>query len=483
LPARIAFEMNALLRLDEAGDCLVTALARSSIISGAIIVLATVVTLYPLLGHGFLIVGFDDDAFILDNPFTHALTWSNAWACLTHCYMYDYLPLPMLSYLGEYPLWGATPAGYHLTNLLLHIVASLLVCALTTRLVGRRAGLFAGLIFALHPVQVGAVSIIAQRKTVLATAFVTASLLAYHRFRDGRRGAYWLALFFYVCACGSKSSVVTFPLLLLAYDYWFRERVALADKLPFFAVALATVGIGMGSKLGSEVVKGPHGGSYLTNWLAMSRVLWEYLDALLLPFNLSPTYYYSRAGVFGPLYWLSAAALPLAMAGVVRWRRRFPLTCFFLTWVFVSLLPVSNIVPIAVLRDDAYLYLPMVGFAIWAGAGCARAAENSRRWVRPLPYAALALLALLSRDYSGVWRNDVTAWTRVVERHPGNANAHVLLAVAYERAGALVPARELARRALQLDPSVARAQTLLAEIDERLGNVSVPEELQRSPPQ
>ena len=445
--------------------------------------LASAVTLYPLLGHGLLVVGFDDDAFILDNPFTHALTWSNAWACLTRYYMYDYLPLPMLSYLMEYPLWGVTPVGYHLTNLVLHIVASLLVCALTTRLVGRRAGLFAGLIFALHPVQVGPVSIIAQRKTILATAFVTASLLAYHEFRDGRRRAYWLAVVFYLCACGSKSSVVTFPLLLLAYDYWFRERVALADKWPFFALAVATVGIGMGSKLGTEVVKGPHGGNYLTNWLAMSRVLWEYLDALLLPLNLSPTYYYSRAAVLGPLAWLSAAALPLAIAGVVRWRRRCPLTCFFLTWVFVSLLPVSNIVPISVLRNDSYLYLPMVGFAIWAGTGCARATENSRRWVRPLPYAGLVLLALLSRDYSRVWRNDVTAWTRVVDRHPANATAHVLLAVAYERAGALAPAQVLARRALQLDPSVARAQTLLAEIDQRLGASSVPGDSQRAPPQ
>lgn len=474
--------MNALLWLDDAGECLVTARVRSSIISGAIIALATAVTLYPLLRHGFLVVGFDDDAFILDNPFTHALTRSNAWACLTRYYMYDYLPLPMLSYLLEYPLWGVTPAGYHLTNLLLHIVASLLVCALTTRLVGRRAGLFAGLIFALHPVQVGPVSIIAQRKTILATVFVTASLLAYHQSRDGRRGAYWLALFFYVCACGSKSSVVTFPLLLLAYDYWFRQRVALADKWPFFALALATVGIEMGPKVGTEVIKGPHGGSYLTNWLAMSRVLWEYLDALLVPLNLSPSYYYSPAGVFGPLYWLSAAAVPLAIAGVVRWRRRFPLTCFFLTWFFVSLLPVSNILPIAVLRNDSYLYLPMVGFAIWAGAACARAAENSRRWLRPLPYVALALLALLSRQYSGVWRNDVTAWTRAVDRHPWNATAHVLLAVAYERAGEYDSARAMARQALQLDPSMARAQTLLAEIGQRLGESSVPGDSPHAPP-
>ena len=446
-----------------------TASARSSLLNGALIALAAAVALHPVLGHGFLVVGFDDDAFILDNPFTHTLSWSNAWACATHSYMYDYLPLPMLSYLAEHALWGTTPAGYHAVNLALHIVAALLVCALATRLVGPRAGLFAGLVFAVHPVQVGPVSIIAQRKTILATAFVVASLIAYDAFRHRRRGAYWLAVFLYACACGSKSSVVTFPLLLLAYDYWFGGRVVFADTWPFAALAAARVAIGMQSTLGTAIVKGPHGGSYLTNWLAMSRVLWEYLDALLLPLNLSPSYYYARVGVFGSLYWLAAAALLLTALVVVRWRRRLPLTCFFLTWFFISLLPVSNLVPIAVLRNDSYLYLPMVGFALWAGAGCARAAADPRRWVRPLPYAAIALLTILSHAYSAVWHDDVTAWRRVVDRHPWNANAHVLLAVAYEHAGALGPAREAARQALQLDPSVQRAQALLAELDGPLG--------------
>lgn len=462
------------------GVTVVTNHGRSSLIGGSVIALAAAVTLHPLVGNGLLVVGFDDDAFILDNPFTHALTWSNAWACVTRFYMYDYLPLPMLSYLIEYPLWGVKPAGYHATNLLLHIIASILVYSLATRLLGQRAGLFAGLVFALHPVQVGPVSVIAQRKTVLATIFVIASLLAYHRSRDGERGAYWLALLCYACACGSKSSVVTFPLLLLAYEYWFRKpRVELADKWPFFALALATVAASMASKVGTEVVKGPHGGDYLTNWLAMSRVLWEYLDALLLPLNLSPSYYYSRREVFDPLYWLAAAAVPLAFASVIGWRRRYPLTCFFLTWFFVSLLPVSNLVPIAVLRNDAYLYLPMVGFAIWAGAGMARAVEGSRRWLHPLPYVALTLFAFLSWSYSGVWRDDITAWTRVLARHPENANAHVLLAAAYRNTAALVPARDLARRALQLDPSLVRAQVLLAELDRDLGPSTVQSETSR----
>jgi len=153
----------------------------------------------------------------------------------------------------------------------------------------------------------------------------------------------------------------------------------------------------------------------------------------------------------------------------VRWRRRLPLTCFFLTWFFASLLPVSNLVPIAVLRNDSYLYLPMVGFALWAGAGCARAAANPRRWVRPLPYAAIALLIILSHRYSAVWHDDVTAWRRVVERNPWSANARALLAVAYEHAGALDSAREAARQALQVDPSLERARALLAELDGPVG--------------
>jgi hypothetical protein len=439
----------------------------------ACIVAATVVALHPVLGNGFLVVSFDDDAFILDNPFIRALTWDNVWACLTRFYHADYLPLPMLSYLLEFQVWGTQPAGYHLTNLLLHSANAVLVYAVARAALGStRAAVMAGLLFALHPLQLEAVSVIAQRKTLLSTGFALGALLAYQRYRAGRWRWYVAALLLYVCACASKSSVTPFPLLLLLYDYTFRRsRWRIADKVPFLLVAAAAAWVSMASKLGTQVIKAPHGGSYLVTALAMSRVVWEYLDAMVLPLTLSPSYYYSPRDVFGALNWMAAAGLILAAVVLLRWRQRLPLTFFFVGWVVLGLLPVLNIVPIAVLRADRYLYLPMVGFAVWAGWGLADAGARSGRMAQYLapavaraPYVLLVLLAVLGWRYAFVWRSDVTAWTRTVERHPWNARAPYLLARAYANRQDLQEARRLAVASIRIDPTFERPYELLAEL-------------------
>jgi hypothetical protein len=447
----------------------------------ALVAAATLLALQPVLHNGFLVIGFDDDAFILDNPYIRALTWDNVWACLTRFYHYDYLPLPMLSYLVEFQLWGTRPAGYHVTNLLLHIVNATLVYAVAKRALGTpRAAAFAGLIFALHPVQLEAVSVIAQRKTLLATGFLLGALLAYQLYRAGRRWWYAVAVLSYACAGASKSSVMPFPFLLLLYDYTFhRSDWRVRDKLPFFALALATVWVSAASKVGTQVVKAPHGGSYLATGLAMSRVMWEYMDAMLLPLNLSPNYYYSAAGVFGLLNWVAAAALVLAVVMLTRSRQRFPLTCFFAGWVGLSLLPVANIVPIAVLRADRYLYLPMVAFALWAGWGLARARALSlggrvQAMLVPLAYAAMVVLGVLSWQYAFVWRSDVTAWTRTFAHHPWSARPPYLLALAYEQRQEFEYARRLTVASIQLDPAFDRPYELLADLSRRVQDDAVP---------
>ena len=302
-------------------------LAKRRLLTVGAIVIVGAVALYPVIGNGFLVMGFDDDAFILDNPYLRGFTWDNAWACLSRFYMFDYLPLPMLSYLVEFQFWGRSPAGYHTVNLLLHIFNAVLVYAVSARaLKSERAGALAGLIFVLHPVQIESVSVIAQRKTLLATAFLLGSLIAYQRYSDGSKRSYPVACLLYLGACGSKSTVVPFPLLLLLYDYVFqRSRLSLLNKLPFVALALGATWANLASKAGSEVVKAPQGGSYFVTALAMSRVFCEYADALLLPFNLSPSYYYSPAEVLSPINWLAAAGVVIGIVAVLDWRNRLPL--------------------------------------------------------------------------------------------------------------------------------------------------------------
>jgi len=434
---------------------------------------AAVVAFAPVLANGFLVVGFDDNGFVHENPYVAPLGWQNARAVLTHFYMYDYLPVPMLLYMVQFRAWGLDPLGYHATNLAVHVANACLVFVVTRRaLRDRGAALAAALVFGVHPVLLEAVSLVAQLKTLLATGFLLATLVAYQAYRAGRRWALVAAVLLFALACGSKSSVIPFPLLLVLYDDVFdRGRRTWWDKVPFVILAVATVWASTAAKVGGEVIKTLHGGSYLATVLVMSRVMWEYGAAMLVPIDLSPAYYYRRESVFGPASWVAAAGLLAAVLVVWAQRRRWPITYFAVGWILLALAPVSNLVPLSVLRADRFLYLPMVGFAIWAGVGVAAAVRRAatlsplpRAAVRALAAAPLVLWGLGTWFYAGVWHDDVSAFTRVVDRQPWSAKGRYLLALAYREHGVAEAARREAAAAVALDPGFGDARVLLAEL-------------------
>ncbi len=443
-----------------------------------LIVGAPLLALAPVLRNGFLVVTFDDDAFVLDNPFIRSVSWNNLRALSTQVYFHEYLPIPLLTYLADFQLWGLEPLGYHCTNLLFHIINSLLVYAVVKRAChDARVGMVAAMIFAVHPVQVETVSLIAQRKTLMATGLALLSLLAYQehdRVPDGRSW-YVTSVVAFAAACLSKASVVPFPALLVLYDYTFgRQRVRLWNKLPFVAIACGAALLGVLTKA-DVAVKPPQGGSYLATAMVMGRVMWEYVLALVLPVNLSPSYYYRPQEVFTVLN--ACAGLTLIAGAVALWRARgrLRLTFFFLTWTVISLAPVANIVPISVMRADRYLYLPMVAFAWWAGWGLVRVSERAaarpaRAFLLLLPYVAVALLGVATWRYAPVYHDDVSAWTRVVARHPWNSRAHFLLGSAFLARQDWDAAERMARQAIAIDPNFDRPHRLLADLYRQRGD-------------
>src|SRR4051812_768861 len=147
----------------------------------AVVLLTTLVAYFPALMGDFL---WDDAGHVTRQDL-------QSWSGLTRIWFdvgatQQYYPLLHSAFWLEHRIWGDTPLGYHVMNVLWHATSACLFVAILRRLLVPGAVL-AGLIFALHPVAVESVAWIAEQKNTLSTVFCLAAALAWLRFEDERR--------------------------------------------------------------------------------------------------------------------------------------------------------------------------------------------------------------------------------------------------------------------------------------------------------
>ena len=174
------------------------------------------------------------------------------WAFSTR-YANLWNPLVWLSFMFDYQLYGLNAGGYHVTNLILHILSTLLLFWLFNRMteaVWKSA--FVAAVFALHPLHVESVAWISERKDVLSAFFwmLTLCLYVYYTEKPAVK-RYLLVLFSFVLALMSKPMVVTLPVVMILLDYWPLRRFEsekdnlilwqLKEKTPFFILSAALV--------------------------------------------------------------------------------------------------------------------------------------------------------------------------------------------------------------------------------------------------
>jgi hypothetical protein len=130
--------------------------------------------------------------------------------------------MTLLSLILDYELYGLNPLGYHLTNLLLHLLNTLLLFLVLKRMTGSiwRSAFVASL-FALHPLNVESVAWATERKNVLSTTFWMLTMWTYVLYVE-RPVIVRYVLVFLCFALGlmSKPMLVTLPFVLLLLDYW-----------------------------------------------------------------------------------------------------------------------------------------------------------------------------------------------------------------------------------------------------------------------
>ncbi len=457
---------------------------------------------------------WDDVELIVQNPAVHSLSnipaffaghfWAQSSQPSARGY---YRPMVLLSYAADYHIWGKNPLGFHVTNMLLNAVASVLVCLLILRLSSSSTAAFAGgLLFAVLPVHVESVAFVSGRTDVLATVFV---LLSFNFFLSARKeGAsfLWLAAAVLAFCLGlfSKEVAAVLPVLLVAFevvrpqDMPFRKKVFL--HLPFWFVlgaylALRVLLLRIRPDIQQRL-------SFPETMLTMPGVVLDYLRLLVLPIHLCADY---AVNVQHEISIANVAAIgALAVTGLLTlflFLRR-NIVGFFVIWLFVCLLPVLQIVPISVLKAERFLYLPSVGYCVLAALAVSFGFARLRPRGRPFLAAGL-LLVLLAYSWqtisrNKVWKSEFALYRATAASAPDNFRAqynlgnayfrrgdieqalrHTLIAyelkpdfpqiaynlgVMYEACGQKQSAEAMYRRAIQADPSYAQAHNNLAAI-------------------
>lgn len=392
----------------------------------------------PSQFNGFV---WDDLTFIIGNPVLREARsipaiFTNPETLGTGAVNPYYRPLTTLSFLIDTLLWGELPAGFHATNLLLHLGVCALLLAVLRRLLSSGAAFVGALLFAVHPAHAEPVAFVSARADLLCAFFVLAAFLAWmHYGETGSRAALALAPLAYFAALLAKIAAGLYPAVFALYGLlFFRRRPRLWELLPFAAGAIGFLAI---SNAVLDMVTWPDPPLALRVATA-GPVILHYVLMTLAPSHLSvfhdlPVRTSFDATVVGAWTVVTASVMLAAACA-----RRAPRAALGLAWFLAGIVPVSGLVTLLypAIAADRYLYLPLLGAALVAGAGLQQAA--GLRLAAPFRRlatvtAALALLALAGSTMARgrLWRDPVTLWERAVveaPRHPYVLNS---LGVAY----------------------------------------------------
>jgi tetratricopeptide (TPR) repeat protein len=387
-----------------------------------------------------------------------------------------YRPLTIGSYLLDRAVGGAEPFAYHLSVVLAHAAAAVLVYALARQLLAARpaasVGAFAaGALFAVHPIHTESVAWAAGRSDVLATAFLIAALLLH------ARGGSWLASIgagmCALAALGAKETAIAlYPLMLLLdalrpAEAGRSRTVRLRAYAGPAAAAIVYVALrhhALGEAVGSAPDALPAGQRSLADLVGAVGV---YVGKLIWPVGLNAYIDHIDTGLVP----MALAVVLMGGAGIAcaRWRhgRDDEVPLFAMSWLVLTLVPSLAIVwkiPDAPLAER-YLYLPSVGLCLLIGALLARGwARTSSRPARIAIAGGGAILltaaAIGTIRRNPVWHDDVALWEDTEAKSQVSGMAARGLGTAYQQTGRPAAARSAFERALQRRNTPRGLQTI-----------------------
>jgi tetratricopeptide (TPR) repeat protein len=466
----------------------------------SLLLFAAVLASYSSIIHNQFL-DYDDNEYITNNAHVKAgLTWANVQWAFSTSEEANWHPLTWLSHELDSELFGLNPVGHHVVNVLLHAVNAVLLFLLLQSATGFRwRSLMVAALFALHPINVESVAWAAERKNVLSMLFFLLALYAYGRYaRRPGLGRYIAVAGFFVLSLLAKPQAITFPFLLLLWDYWPLDRIGardmptqagnaprlpiarlLLEKLPLLFLSAASAVITMEAQKAGGAVKDLARFSLPlrleTTVISYARYLGKtfWPTKLVLPYPHPLKLY--------PAWQVGAAvALLLLITAIVLCARdkRYLAVGWF--WFLGSLVPMIGLVQVGEqAMADRYAYIPFLGLflmTVWLIADWAADWNKSRqvpaRWLAIPAVCCLLALACLTYRQVGYLHDTEALWRRALALTQDNYIAQGALAGVLHKQGKTEEAIEHIRAALAIRPDDWPANLILAAYEQSQGDTA-----------
>ncbi|MGA2323002.1 MAG: tetratricopeptide repeat protein [Sedimentisphaerales bacterium] len=435
---------------------------------------AGVAAVYVRVG-GFDFVDYDDPFYVPRNPQVLAgLTWDGVKWAFTTMHAGNWIPLVWLSLMLDRSVLGVGAGEFHLVNVALHIVNTVLLFWVLKRYSKSLwPSFFVAALFGLHPLHVESVAWVTERKDVLSTLFWMLTMLAYARYVERRTaGRYITVCVTFALGLMAKSMLVTLPLVLLLMDYWPLKRLwpeekkngftvghLLFEKFPLVVMSVLVCVITIvAQKSGGSVAKisivplGQRIGNALISYC-------QYLIKMFWPVDLAVFYPHPANSLVGWKVVASLAALlAITIAVILLRRHRYLLVGWF--WYLGTLLPVIGIVQVGgQAMADRYTYVPLTGIFIIL-AWLAGDIVVQRRLRQVLAGVAgsviLGVLGVMTFVQVSYWRDTMSLFTHCAAVTPDNVIVREYLGIGFAREGDAEAALREFKEALRFEPTDIR---------------------------
>lgn len=369
-----------------------------------------------------------------------------------------YRPLQEVTYLIDYHFWHNNVAGYHLTNVLLHLGAALLVYRLVSLLNPNfYFAALVSLLFLIHPVHVEAVAALSGRGEPLAAIFMLTAMIYYLRNLESPQLKYSALIFTaYTLALFTKENTLTFCLFPLIYHFCYKKKVSWKYFAPLvLSLAVYATFRVLFTKAHPLFAQQIAGG--LNRLPGFFDAFTQYIRLFIAPTDLHFDYGQPILGWFHPTVVTGIAGLISFIILALRSNGRNALLSFGIFWYLAGLIPYTNVYLLYSYMAEHYLYFPSIGFFITFVYLIWPFLKLGRRLTHFAVIILLSVYALVSVLQNNYWHNALDFLKTTIKYNPNSWVLYNNLGVEYSRQGDRESEINAYQKSIQLNPNYALA--------------------------